>query len=512
MNHRRLPEVAGAAFVLSSLGLAAELHVQPGESIQAAIDAAVNQDHVVVHPGTYHESIFFKGKAIVVRSLAGPDVTTIDATGLNKRVVNFIDLETPASVLDGFTVSGGSGGILCQFSQPTIRQCLVRENSVTGRGGGLFASGGSVTIGPIVEDCVFEENVATDAGGGIAISNKGITLRRCVVADNFSSQTGGGGGISLQGSGTATIEDCVIADNISASVPGSGLRIVPSSNAKVTIRRTEIIRNRGTSVGGVHVSSTTLVGTGCAIDFDSVLIAENDAIGMAHSIAATETKKFLRVTNATIARNGLGGFDGSGAAPSVATLRNCIVYGNGGLEVAGSPTISFSNVAGGSAGSGNFDADPGFAAPEIGDYHLRFDSVCRNAGSEPSPGSFDLEGDPRVQDGAIDLGADEFHRRLYVGLTTSPLATQVRINVLDVPNQPVLMIAGLSQLAVPFVSPYGTIYVGPSYFPVFLLGVTPGDGWLMQQFEVRPDFGLVKVHLQAVSGPAATNAVMVELP
>ncbi len=44
-------------------------------SIQTAIDAAMDTDDIVVAPGTYFEMINFLGKAIMLRSSDGPDVT-----------------------------------------------------------------------------------------------------------------------------------------------------------------------------------------------------------------------------------------------------------------------------------------------------------------------------------------------------------------------------------------------------------------------------------------------------
>ena len=107
---------ATAAASLVSIGLpgvsaAATLNVpEDFATIQACIDAAVSGvDECAVASGTYHETINFLGKAITVRSSGGADVTTIDATGLGGSVVTCASGEGPNTVLDGFTITGGTG-------------------------------------------------------------------------------------------------------------------------------------------------------------------------------------------------------------------------------------------------------------------------------------------------------------------------------------------------------------------------------------------------------------------
>jgi pectin methylesterase-like acyl-CoA thioesterase len=85
------------------------------QTIQEGIDAAVDEDTVLVAPGEYviTDPITLRGKAITVMSEAGPDETTIrmgtPADANRGSVVIFEDNETNASVLDGFTITGGRG-------------------------------------------------------------------------------------------------------------------------------------------------------------------------------------------------------------------------------------------------------------------------------------------------------------------------------------------------------------------------------------------------------------------
>lgn len=63
-------------------------------------------------------------------------------------------------------------------------------------------------------------------------------------------------------------------------------------------------------------------------------------------------------------------------------------------------------------GSSNIDADPLFANPNSGDFHLTADSPCIDAGDPdfvPDPNETDIHGEPRLARAVVDMGADEFH-------------------------------------------------------------------------------------------------------
>ncbi len=91
-------------------------------TIQEAINASADGDTVLVADGTYFENINFNGKAITLAShfLIDGNKTHIDNTIINGSkptqpdkgtVVQFDSGEDTTSVLYGFTITGGKGGL-----------------------------------------------------------------------------------------------------------------------------------------------------------------------------------------------------------------------------------------------------------------------------------------------------------------------------------------------------------------------------------------------------------------
>ena len=114
-------------------------------TIQAAIDAAVNGDMVLVADGTYtgegNVNLDFKGKAITVKSAGGADVCIIDCENIiDVGGFNFHSGETESSVLDGFTIT--------------------KANAVSSEIHGILVTGSS---SPIIINCVIVNNVASMA-------------------------------------------------------------------------------------------------------------------------------------------------------------------------------------------------------------------------------------------------------------------------------------------------------------------------------------------------------------
>src|SRR5205823_14473088 len=103
-------------------------------TIQAAINAAVNGDTVLVSPGTYKENIDFAGKAITVKSARGASATIIDGQQLGP-VATFQNHETRKAVLSGFTIQNGNGypsftgaGLNISNASPAITNNVIVNN------------------------------------------------------------------------------------------------------------------------------------------------------------------------------------------------------------------------------------------------------------------------------------------------------------------------------------------------------------------------------------------------
>jgi predicted outer membrane repeat protein len=235
-----------AALLLSgaSRSRAEDLVVGAGErfqKIQDAIDAAVDgTDSVLVKAGTYAEAIDFKGKKIRVASTDGAATTIIDATAIPKTAVAaFKTAESDQSVLEGFTLTGGSGaplnvqgtllgggGVFIDKATPTIRNCLIQKNKAP-KGGGVLVQG--IGGGGLLDGCEVSDNtvsaVAGQAGGGIAVTFTGtaadhLTLKDCRFLRNKLTSSAGavqGGGGYLGGTNPQAkviLQNCTFSDNL----------------------------------------------------------------------------------------------------------------------------------------------------------------------------------------------------------------------------------------------------------------------------------------------------------
>jgi hypothetical protein len=405
-------------------------------NIQDAIDTADVGDTVLVTNGTYAAggrvvygvltNRIVLDKAILLQSVDGPGVTTIQGYRIPVGDTNYQRNVRPlymtnGAVVSGFTIASGStyafgtligqlagGGAYCEGTDAVLTNCILTDNVCESRF--ALAGGGAVYQGTLIKCVVANNSVPTNhwnysvPGGGTYKS----LLRDCMVVSN-SASFGGGAANSLVSNCTVSAN---MAPNYGSTSFGGGLYNSTGYNSFIS-------GNFATTSGG-GIARGKL--SGCILSNNACFFSAPSSGGGAYecflenclvisNASARGGGVFLDVgsiANCTIvgntATNRGGGLSAEGGT---ARARNCIISGNlcpsGLLNTSNTFTTSSANL------SNCWLSVPGYRDATIGDFRLLSNSPCINAGNNSFVSeSTDLDGNPRVSAGTVDIGAYEF--------------------------------------------------------------------------------------------------------
>lgn len=204
----KLP-IAAAALVASAVH-AAELHV-PAEfpTIQAAIDAAVPGDTVVIAAGTYFERPRLT-KAVSLRGAPGA-TTVLDGSPGGPSPLFLVDVESSlAFEVRDLTVRGSTNyaAVVRRSAGLHLRHCIFEDNSNV-FGAALVPSETTATF----SDCLFRNNSSLN-GGAVNTDRASPRFERCVFRNNHATNAGTA---LIESQSQSTIVDCVFEGNTGPS-------------------------------------------------------------------------------------------------------------------------------------------------------------------------------------------------------------------------------------------------------------------------------------------------------
>lgn len=303
MITKRFKSFLLALGLLCSLASADTLNV-PGDygKIMDAINNAQTGDTILVAPGYYLENVDFLGKDISLISSDGPEVTTIN--GLNKgSVVKFISNETSASLLQGFTLTGGSGtydntygevggGIYGLKASPRIVGNIITANDCHQRGGGIFLNRGT----PMILDNTISGNYARVGGGAYLINSQDPEVSGNLFTDNSSYDYAGG--LLLSAASTCIVKNNnFIANWGTGDLFGGGIYIHDTSGI---IRNNQFEGHYSLTNGGalfieqcinVDVIDNQCIGNTCLYQGGAVVIYESNLITLEGNLISENTSQ-----------------------------------------------------------------------------------------------------------------------------------------------------------------------------------------------------------------------------
>lgn len=279
----------------------------------------------------------------------------------------------------------------------------------------IYYEGNDSSIGCARDNSGFPDSLFSGCIDDVRIYNYGLTTTE--IQTLYQTRFADGGGIKGYGALT-DISHSIIAGNESET-NGGGI-----SDVDGQISNCFIINNEAKDADGGGMAD-------CDGDIINCVIAENTAENAGGLIGGDLNSG---IVNCTIANNTANDAVG-GIRDYNGMIANTILWGNTDtdpntntqdtqIKDCNTAAVTYSCIQDDTPGTtpiyadtGNIDDDPAFICAGTGDYHIYPGSSCRNAGDPnyvPGLGESDIDGQSRLMDTLVDIGADEVSNILYV--------------------------------------------------------------------------------------------------
>jgi predicted outer membrane repeat protein len=364
--------------------------LQPFKTIRGAVDAASDGDEIWVKklnftPYAYAlESPITVTKAVsIYGGFAGGE------TARDQR-----NWQANPTIVDG----QGTTGCFATDKSTNIDGFTIRNCSSVEFGGIIIDGGDNPSVNTIA-NCTFLGNNTPYGGSALYIANSWATVTNCNFSGNSASY-GFGGALYIGSSLPVTVSNCTFSGN-TAILGGALFAQYPEA----TITNCTFFDNFTNALNGINGGAIYIVAGALPNTIANCTISRNSAANAGGAIYIDGLTMYpTTVTNSILWYNSTG--TGVGAQMAV---RGHLSVGYSDVQQ-GEPGIAlFGDDAILSWGAGNIIDDPSFVNSS-NDFHLVFGSPCIDTGinSAPGVGIVDFDGNTRIVNGTVDMGAYEY--------------------------------------------------------------------------------------------------------
>ena len=374
----------------------------PFRTIQHAINQASDSTKIRISDGEYFENLSIEGKILhLIGNRNNPEKVIINGFLNQESTLKIENIQAGAEnkiLLEGLSVINGSG-----------------SNTRMGGSYKISHSGGGI----LINNVSFLDLENTFIEGNKAIGNN--------TNSSYISEAGWGGGIAIIQSQNINLDKLNIAYNKSAYVGG-----IYTLRSDSVISNSQIHHNKAReNTGGVSNSSSDML-----INKTDVYENQGNYTGEIHNAGS------LKIQNSNIyEKEASSTYILANYKANILKIFNSNIYGTSPMHNLGQLNINYSNITLDSSqnyeGEGNLlEQDPKFRDPQNGNFYLKADSPCIDAGIAKYPADsgvdLNLAADTYLGE-SPDIGSREY-AIFYADFSSSDAENVVQLENINFKN------------------------------------------------------------------------------